>query len=360
MKMQSSEIRRRRLFNTGLSQSRYKNAAGAVLHLGAVQAQDFAAAKWSLGLRVKKFTGGDIQSEYDRGDILRVHVLRPTWHFVLPEDIGWMIEMTAPRIKTAMAAANRKLELDQSLISRSNNAVVKALQDHRYLTRPELKAVLAAAGIQTNVQRLAHILMLAELDRLICSGPQRGKQLTYALLEERALNMRRLVREEALALLASRYFSGHGPAQSEDFAWWSGLAAKDAREALDSIKTTLTSVKLNNKTYWHSEHTDTDLPGSPPAILLPIYDEYVIAYQDRSDISQGKDIERMITKGNLFTSVIILRGEVAGAWSKSVRNNSVEIKLTPFRQLTEREKSALQSEIERYGQFSGLTAVRIE
>lgn len=192
--MDLPEVLSLRLHNTGLSHSPFKNAADAVSYLGAVQAQDFSAAKWALGLRIKDSTDKDIEKAFNDGRILRTHVMRPTWHFIVPEDIRWMLELTAPRVKAILASSNRKLELDEALFAKSNAAIVKALQDHNYLTRQELKKILTNICIETNVQRLAHIIMWAELDGLICSGPRRGKQFTYALLEERVEKAKRLSR----------------------------------------------------------------------------------------------------------------------------------------------------------------------
>ena len=256
--MNDSEILRLRLHNTGLSHSPFKSADDAVSHSGAVQAQNFAAAKWALGLRIKNSTDEDIEKAFNEGTILRTHVMRPTWHFVVPEDIRWMLELTAPRVKTVLAHYNRKLELDDALFAKSNAAIVKALQGHTYLTRQELKTILTNIGIETNVQRLAHIIMWAELDGLICSGPRRGKQFTYALLEERVGKAKKLSREQALAKLALNYFTSHGPAQLKDFSWWSGLTVKDARDALDLIKSKLNQATLDGKTYWFSTQHKCD------------------------------------------------------------------------------------------------------
>jgi hypothetical protein len=357
--MNTSEIIKLRLHNTGLSYSPFKSAADAVSYLGAVQAQDFAAAKWALGLRVKNSTDEDIEKAFNEGKILRTHLMRPTWHFVVPEDIRWMLELTAPRVKVLLAHYNRKLELDDALFARSNAAIARVLKDHRYLTRQELKKVLTDIGIETNVQRLAHIIMWAELDGLICSGPRRGKQFTYALLEERVVKTKKLSREQALAKLALNYFTSHGPAQLKDFSWWSGLAIKDAKVALDLIKSELKQATFDGKIYWFSNHTEVTAPKSPSAFLLSIYDEYTIAYKDRGDISEARDIEKMISMGNALTAVIILNGKVAGTWDKALKKNTVEIRLNPLRQLNEDEKEALESEVARYGRFVGLPAVLV-
>ncbi|MCI0750652.1 MAG: winged helix DNA-binding domain-containing protein, partial [Flammeovirgaceae bacterium] len=169
--MNASNILQLRLHNTGLRHAPFKSATEAVAHLGAVQAQDFAAAKWSLGLRVKNSTETTIEKAFNEGTILRTHVMRPTWHFVMPDDIRWMLELTAPRIKRFMATYNRNLELTDTLFKKTNNSIVKTIRAKKYVTRQELKIALEKIGIKTDVQRLAHIIIWAELDGLICSGP---------------------------------------------------------------------------------------------------------------------------------------------------------------------------------------------
>lgn len=355
--MNSSEILNLRLSNPGLSHSPFKSPTDAVTHLGAVQAQDFTAAKWSLGHRVKKSTDADIEHAYNKGMILRTHVMRPTWHFVMPGDIRWMLELTAPRVKTILASSNRKIGLDEALFAKSNAAIVKSLEGRHYLTRQELKTILMEIGIETDVQQLAHIIMHAELDGLICSGPKRGKQFTYALLDERVGDTARASWEEALKKLALRYFSSHGPAQQKDFSWWSGLAEKDARSALEMIGSHLDRENVDGKTYWFSPQESGTIPDSPPALLLSIYDEYTIAYKDRSDLSEARDIERMIARGNALNAVIILNGKVAGTWNKRMMNQTVEIRLNPFRTLDNEEQEAVEAEAARYGRFFGMPAV---
>jgi hypothetical protein len=235
--------------------------------------------------------------------------------------------------------------------------IINALEGHNYLTRKELKAILADAGIETDVQRLAHIITRAELDGLICSGPRRRKQFTYALLDERVEGSDRPDREHSLAKLALRYFTSHGPAQLKDFSWWSGLAEKDAQSALDMIKSGLNQATLDKKTYWLPPHAEAVIPDRPTALLLSVYDEYTIAYHDRSDISEARYIERMIAMGNAMTAVIVLNGRVAGTWKKAMKKDSVEIRLNPFRELDKGEQAAVEAEVERYGRFFGIPAV---
>ncbi|MDD1705922.1 MAG: winged helix DNA-binding domain-containing protein [Methanoregulaceae archaeon] len=351
--MTPEEIPSLRLSHSGLSHSPFKTAAEAVAHSGAVQAQDFSAAIWSLGLRIREVSAAIIEDAYNDGKILRVHVLRPTWHFVLPEDLRWMTALTAPGVKSTVAASNRKLGLDTTLFSKSNAAIEKALEGHHSLTRQDLKGILADIGIVTDVQRLAHIIMQAELDGLICSGPMRARQHTYALVDERVRKSRELTRERSLAELARRYYSSHGPAQLSDFSWWSGLSSKDAGASLELIREEVERTLIDGKPYFSLHDDGAVVPEPPVALLLSIYDEYTIAYADRSAISDAREIERMIVQGNAMTAVIVLHGKVAGTWKRRVKKDSIEIRLNPFRELTDEEQDAVEREVERYGRFFG-------
>ncbi len=350
------DVAQLRLNNQLLAGNKSIKPGEVVRWLGAVQAQDYATAKWSLGLRMQNATDEDIENAFNDGAFLRTHVMRPTWHFVMPEDIRWMLELTAPRVKSLLAHYDRRLELTKRLLSRCGSTIAKALRGGHHLTRAELAGRLEEDGIEARGQRLGHIVMHAELDGLICSGPRRGKQFTYALLDERAPERKEIGRDEARATLALRYFSSHGPAQLKDFAWWSGLSARDVQEALDSVESKLASETLDNKTYYFLPTTDMK-PESPTAFLLSIYDEYTIAYKDRSDMSEGRDIERMISMGNALTAVMIMNGKVVGTWKRVLKKNAVEISLQPFRELGESEKEAFESEVARYGRFLGVSAV---
>lgn len=227
------EIAHRRLFNQQLTQPTFNNPADLVQWLGAVQAQDYAAAKWAVGQRLTGATDALIEQAVAAGAIIRTHILRPTWHFVAPADIRWLLALTAPRVNSLNAHYYRKLELDEAIFRQTNTVLEKALQGGKQLTRPELVAVLRQAGIEAeDLLRFGLIIMRAELDGVICSGARQGNQMTYALLEERVPPAPTLGREEALAEFARRYFTGHGPATLPDFVWWSGLTTTDARAGL--------------------------------------------------------------------------------------------------------------------------------
>src|SRR6266568_4837740 len=241
-------IAHQRLHNQFIAQQAFEKADDVVRWLGAVQAQDYAAAKWALGLRMQNSTDDLIEQAFTDGTILRTHVMRPTWHFVLPADIRWMLALTAPRVLATIAYYDRTLELDDAVFSQSNAVLAKALQGGKQLTRAELFSELQQAGIATdNLQRIGHILMHAELDGIICSGARRGKQFSYALLDERAPQARTLDCEEALAEFARRYFTSRGPATLQDFVWWSGLTVADARAGLEMVKPQLVHAVVDGQ-----------------------------------------------------------------------------------------------------------------
>ena len=226
-------IAHQRLHNQRLSSTDFKRPDEVVKWLGAVQAQDYHGAKWALAQRMQGATDARIEKAFTDGAILRTHVMRPTWHFVAPADIRWMLKLTAPRVNAASRYNYRKLELDDAFFHKSNKALARALRGGKQLTRDELRKAVGHVGVATNdLLRFSHILLRAELDGVICSGPRKGKQFTYALLDERTPKSRILARDEALAELTLRYFTSHGPATLQDFVWWSGQATSDARKGL--------------------------------------------------------------------------------------------------------------------------------
>ena len=262
-----------RLRNQAIDSPRRGRPADLVAWLGAVQAQEYPFAKWALTLRLAgDTTDRDIEQDFDAGRILRTHVLRPTWHFVSPDDIGWMLELTGPRVHRHLASYTRRRELETRTLNRVATLFERALGGNRYLTRAELGAVLARAGIALDNLQLALAALYAELEGVICSGPRRGKKFTYALLSERAHNTRRLSRDASLAELTRRYFASHGPATVRDFVWWSSVSTADARRGLDMIGARLQSH--DGLTYWRVAGARAVAAPGPAVHLLPIYDEY--------------------------------------------------------------------------------------
>src|SRR4051794_6375602 len=247
------ELARQRLHSQHISAPVFDQPEAVVDWLCAVQSQDYTAAKWAVGMRGKGIMDAAVERAFTDGRILRTHVMRPTWHFVTPADIRWMLMLTAPRVHQLSAYYNRQLQLDDALFVRSDDLLAKALQGGKQLTRVELGALLKQAGIATDDLRLAYIVGHAELEAIICSGARRGKQFTYALVDERAPNAQTLSRDEALAELARRYFASHGPATVQDFVWWSGLTVTDAKAGLDSVRADLIEEIIDGTSYWLSD-----------------------------------------------------------------------------------------------------------
>src|SRR5262249_18971176 len=289
----------------------------------------------------------------DEGTILRPHALRPTSHLVAPTDIRWMLALTGPCVSRRMAPYNRRLELDATVFRRNWNAIVRALRGGAQLTRQELKAVLQRADVRADgVQRLAHIVMQAELDAVICSGAPRGNQHTYALLDERVPPSATLARDEALAELARRYFTSHGPAQLQDFMWWSGLAATDARAGLAMAGRRLKRDDVDGRTYWRSSPVRAR-GASRTAHLLPLYDEYLIAYKDRSAALDRTRWTRGASRDR-FGAPVVVDGRVVGAWRRRLERDTVIVTVARFASLRRNHASAIADASRAYADFLGL------
>jgi hypothetical protein len=351
-------LTRQRLHNQRLAGPRFQQPVQVVEWLVAVQAQDFAGAKWALGLRLRGTADDVVEQAFTDGAILRTHLLRPTWHFVTPADIHWLLALTAPRVHAANAPYYRKLELDQDILQRSRRALVQALQGGKHMTRDELRAALEAVGISTAGQlRMGYIMMHAELDRVVCSGPRRGKQFTYALLDERAPQTKMLERDAALVELARRYFQSRGPATVQDFAKWSGLSLSEARLGLEGVTAHLQAEIMDGQTYWFAPPAAAAGQQAPTAYLLSIYDEYISGYKDRAAIVDAEHAAKLIALDNALTAIILVDGQIVGTWKRTLKKATVVITTDIFTALTEAEHQAVVAAAHQYGAFLGLSVI---
>ena len=394
--MTSKELIRLRLSNQWITRLTVRQTilpslpftpADVVAHLGAMQAQDYAMAKWAVGLRMDNATHDNIEQAIDKGQILRTHVLRPTWHLVHPKDIRWMLALSAPRIRAAMATQQRQLQLDEKIFRRSEKLIEKALAKDQHLTRTELMTRLQAAGIATNDIRSSHIMIRAELNGLVCNGPRAGKQFTYALLEERVPPAPKLSRDESIAQLAQRYFTSHGPATVHDFAWWSGLSVTDAKKGIESNSAKWQSITLgsqrqgatNPQKYWFitppappiatasPTHTarpsaspaHTVLPAATPlvripsAFLLPAFDELLVSYADRSALLDPAIGKQIITNNGLFYPTILANGKIAGTWTRIEKPNKITIHQNLIHPVSKTAEKAITTACNKYSKFIG-------
>ena len=343
--MSDARVAAERLLRHRLAKPGSPDAVGTVAWFGAVQAQDYGAAKWALALRMRgAVTGAAVDRAFDEGRILRTHLLRPTWHFVAAADIGWLLELTAPRVHQALAFGRRYFGLSDALHRRAARTIERALERDECLTRNELAGHLERANLPAAGVPLAFVTIYAELEGIICSGPRRGKQFTYMLLPRRAPRALRYSRDEALAELTRRYFRSHGPATVRDFAWWSGLTVADAKRGLAIVRAR--SEVIDALTYW-TVGPRRAIAGTDDAVhLLPVYDEYLVAYRDQEAVPRGK------TVWGILPQAVVCGGQVVGTWKATRGATTPKVAVTLGRRLTRAERRQLAQAIDRYAQFA--------
>lgn len=356
-----SDVARYRFYNQHIGRTEFEKPDDVVTWLGAMQGQEYAMAKWGIAQRMTQITDNELDKAFADGAILRTHLLRPTWHFVSPVDIRWILALSAPRVHAVNAFMYRKLELDSALFKRSNAVLTKSLQGGKQLTRVELAAALQRAGVNTAGElRMGYILMQAELETLICSGARRGKQFTYALLEERVPPARKLERDEALVELIRRYFTSRGPATMKDFSVWSGLTIADAKRGIEMLKPRLEYEMIDGQTYWFVESPLPAKESSISAHLLPIYDEYVMGYKDRSAMLGALEREKFNAGSVAFDNLIVINGILVGSWKRILAKREVSIETNFNVRLTKMEQKAVAEAAAQFGRFLGLSPILIQ
>ena len=354
--MTQSEIALRRLHSQRLLTPAFGDPAEVVRWFGAVQAQEFLASLWGLAQRLPPTTEAAVEQAVAERRILRTWPMRGTVHFVPAEDTRWMVELMATRVIGRFQSYHRQLGLDEAVFARARGIFERALAGGQPMKRTDLYALLKADGIETGNMRGMFIAGKLAHDALICSGPRIGKQPTFVWLAAWAPTQRALGHDEGVVEMARRYFRSHGPATIQDFRWWTGLLAADARAGLDAIKGELVEETVDGKTYWW---VDEALPEFDPdaVYLLPPFDEYLVAYTDRSaslDRTRKVDWPRVDALGSY---IIVIGGQVVGYWQRTTKKNVASITYATFRPLDTTEQTRLEAAFERYGAFLGLPVV---
>jgi hypothetical protein len=322
--------------------------------LAAMQAQEYLPAKWSIAQRTTGADDAAIEKLGADGAILRTHVLRPTWHFALPEDLRMRLIATAPRVHQANSHLNRRLGLADEDFARSDSAIAGALGAGTHLTRAELGVALSAVGFDAaDGLTLAYLVMHAELEGIVCSGARRGKQHTYALLDERAPHARVMSREDALAEMTLRYFTSRGPATATDLAKWATLTLAEVRQALAAVGSALRSETVDGRTYWFADGEPPVVRPSPTVDLVQSYDEMVMGYFESRDVLSGGDDAVRIIEGPPVRHVVLVDGVFVGGWRMVSRAKVATVETFLRRGSDEAELSALAVEAERFGAFLG-------
>lgn len=333
-----------RLAAQGIGTPRLEAPADVVRHMLAIQAQDYAGAKWAVGLRTIAAVDADVEAAIAVREIVRSWPMRGTLHFTPPEDLGWMIGLTGQRTVQSAAGRHRQLGLDESDFLQAARIAEAAVGSAGVLSRPSLLAAFEADGLSTEGQRGAHILLYLSVTGLLVFGPREGKQHTFALLDEWVRTPRALVGDEALAEFAHRYFVSHGPASARDFAWWSGLTLTQARRGLAMITDELQRLEVDGTEYWHLPGLE---PAPPGVVALPGFDEYMLGYQTRDAQLAPEWFQRIVPGGNgMFLPTVVVNGEIVGTWRRG--------EVDAFSPLSAGHARELDRDLKRYAQFVGL------
>lgn len=357
--MTREQIARRRMRNQGLWGRGLNTPVDVVRHLGAMQGQDYGVAKWSLAQRAGRATNSQVERAFSEGKILRTHLLRPTWHFVLPADIRWLMALTGPRVAATSASNYRKWGLDEDVLRKSTGLFGKALKGGAHLTRKELAGTLDRVGITASGPQMGWMLMRAELDGVIISGAPRGKQQTYALFDERVPDAATMERDASLVKLTRRYFTARGPATVKDFAWWSSLTTADIRRGIEMLGSELSSQVVDGRTYWFAKSSSRAKAkqGSTVVDLVQGLDECIVSYTESKDVLFPSWLGTRIAPGEIiFNHIVLLDGQLLGQWRPVQRKTSIVVETLLYRRLKRNETEALNAAVERFGRFMEVPA----
>jgi len=332
------------------------DALAVTERLGALQAQDYTNALWALGLRTASASQADIEQALSQRKIIRTWPMRGTLHIIPAADARWMLNLLTPRIIARSATRHRMLDLDAEVFATANAVLTRVLADGKPVRRDALFTALQQAGIATDNQRGYHILLKASQETLICLGPPDGKQPTFVLFDAWVTQSNTPSRDEGLAILADRYFGGHGPARISDFAGWANLTMADAKRGIAGAGSALTAVSVEGTEHWMQAGA-TVKSAAPEALhLLPGFDEYILGYKDRSLIfTDTAHLSRIVPGSNgVFLPTIIKGGHVVGTWKRVVSKSAVHISLTTFdAPFSAQDRQQLHVRAERYAAFLG-------
>ena len=338
-----------RLGAQGIIEPTSGSVRDTVRHMLAMQAQDFAGAKWSVGLRTPGSTDDAVEAALASGEIVRSWPMRGTLHFTAAEDLGWMLDLTAIRMVQSAAGRHRQLALSQRDFDHAKDLATENLSGGRVLSRSALLAVFDDAGLSTEGQRGAHLIGNLAQTGTIVFGPVDGKTQTFVLLDEWVREPRRLEGDAALGEFALRYFTGHGPATVRDFAWWSSLTLTQARVGLAVARRKLEELVVDDVPYYLAPDRQ---PAPSGLATLPGFDEYLLGYQDRSAPLHADHSELIVPgKNGLFLPTIVVDGEVVGTWKRVLTAKEASVQAQPFAPLGGAQRAAFAASSARYAAF---------
>lgn len=352
--MDAFDIARGRVRAHRLEPADQPSASAVVGSLLAMQAQDYRGGLWSVGVRAVGLTEGDVERALRDREIVRTWPMRGTLHLVAAADARWLPELLGPRASQSAAGRRRGLGLDDEAIKKTRSAWEAGLAGGQCLGRPQLFALMEAAGVDSGDQRGPHLLRYFAEQGVLCFGPHEGKQPTYALLEEWVPDARVLDREEALAELALRYFSSHGPVTLDDFAGWAFITKGDARAGFTAVEDQLERIEVDGVPYWHSGAE----PTATGVHLLPGFDEYVLGYKNRSAFATAEIMAAVVPGGNgMFRATVLHDGQIVGLWSVKRSARRQEARFEWFEGRARPAGALLEEAVQRYAHFTGVETV---
>lgn len=328
-----------------------------IKHLGAMQAQDYPGALWSVALRLPDATVADVEHAIAQKQIVRTWPMRGTLHFVPAEDAKWMVGLMAPKVISGTAARRRQLEIDDDLVAICDRFVTEALHGGNQMTRAELLELLEKHGVRTQNQRGTHILWELAANARICFGPHQGKQPTFVLLDEWVPQSVSMDAEAGYAEMARRYFTSHGPTTIDNFVAWTRCKVSEAKAALAAVADELEHFAFEGKEYWMPKGSTKPTPKPGTTCLLPGFDEYLLGYRDRSAALKQEHSNIIVPGGNgMFLPTLVIDGTVRGKWRRTQNAKKVTVTVTPFEPLTPKEIDAIHVPLQRYSAYLGLPA----
>jgi len=352
--MKRLDVAAQRLVGQRIAGPRASSLPELVRWMGAIQAQDYRGGLWAAGLRLANADAAALETAIAARQVVRTWPMRGTLHFVPAEDARWMLRLLTPRVVSGAAGRYRALELDESAFARSARLLVRALEGGRGLSRPEVYAVLERGGVSPGGQRGIHVLFHLSQQGLICHGPRSERQPTFVLLEEWIRRSKSPGRDEALATLATRYFSSHGPATLSDFTWWSGLRVKEATQAIEEAGARIAKETWEGRSWWSGARAPAGRPRRGAAVLLPPWDEFIVGYRDRQAAVGHLPNHAMQRLRTVGSSLVLIDGRVRGAWKIAARPKAARLELDDWTAVTGAERRAVRQAALRYGRFFGI------
>ncbi len=348
------ELLQHRIYNQQLHRPEAYSPEALVAHMGAIQAQDYAMAKWAIGLRMQDPGEQPIEDAINSGGIIRLHVVRPTWHFVTIENVRWMMELSAPSIQKAARYIDQQTGLTTAIYTKARKVLEKELEGED-LTKEELLERLALRGIKVDNLLATQLLIRAETEMIICSGKRKGRRFTYTLFDKRVPPAAAISREEALAKLAMLYFKTRGPATIKDFAWWSGLAVTDATKGWKLIEKQLMAVTVNGTTYWTFDGKTPALTTMPHSFLLPPYDELTVSYSESRGLLYDGD--GALVGNGIFRPVMMEKQKLTGIWKRTEKKQGIELDFSFLPQHPGKPSRHLLGSVRLFEQHTGKPAI---